>query len=79
MGKSKSSVDPPPGLYRDEPDPAHRSSMSSSVLLSDIEYPEEETPLTETPSTEGFPEDELPAYSDVPARPGTSLPTDAIS
>jgi hypothetical protein len=61
MGNPKSTAKPPPpAIYRDEPGHAETASMSSAVLLSDIEYPEEETPLTEE-----FPEDELPAYSDV--------------
>lgn len=74
MGKPKSNADPPPVVYRDESGRAGTASMSSAVLLSDIEYPEEETPLIE-----GYPEDELPAYSDVPQQPHTSSPRDPIS
>jgi hypothetical protein len=48
--------------------------MSAAMLLSDIEYPEEETPLTE-----GFPEDELPAYSDVAQQPQMPPHRDRIS
>jgi len=74
MGKSKSNVKPPPVVYRDEPDRADTPSMSSAVLMSDIEYPEEETPLTE-----GFPEDELPAYSDIAQQPQAAPHGDPIS
>jgi hypothetical protein len=74
MGNPKSTAKPPAaGVYRDEPDHAETASMSSAVLLSDIEYPEEHTPLTE-----GFPEDELPAYSDV-VQPPRAPQTDPIS
>jgi hypothetical protein len=74
MGNPKSNAKPPPVVYRDEPDRADTPSMSSAVLLSDIEYPEEETPLTE-----GFPDDELPAYSDVAQLPQISPHRDPIS
>ena len=74
MGNPKLKSKPPPVTYRDEPDHANTASMSSAVLLSDIEYPEEETPLSE-----GFPEDELPAYSDVAHQPETSPHSDPIS
>ncbi len=70
MGKPKSGVKPPPNAYsnyRDEPGRDDAAFTSSAVPMSDIEYPEEETPLTE-----GFPEDQLPAYSDVPALSVTS-------
>lgn len=60
MGKSKPLAKPPPALYRDVPDRDDTAATSSAVLLSDIEYPEEETPLRES-----YPEDELPPYSDV--------------
>jgi hypothetical protein len=74
MGNPKLNAKPPPVVYRDEPERADTGSMSSAVLLSDIEYPEEETPLTE-----GYPEDELPAYSDVARQPHTSSHRDPIS
>jgi hypothetical protein len=74
MGNPKSNAKPPPVVYRDEPSRANTASMSSAMLLSDIEYPEEETPLTE-----GFPEDELPPYSDVVQQPQTSSHGDPIS
>ena len=74
MGNPKSNTKPPPAVYRDEPDRAGTASMSSAMLLSDIEYPEEETPLTE-----GFPEDELPAYSDVARQPLPSPDGNPIS
>ncbi len=74
MGKPKSNAKPPPVVYRDEPRHASTASLSSAVLLSDIEYPEEETPLTD-----GFPEDELPAYSDVAHQSQMSPQRDSIS
>lgn len=74
MGNPKSKTKPPPAVYTDEPSRASTASMSSAVLLSDIEYPEEETPLTD-----GFPEEELPAYSDVAQLSQTSPPRDPIS
>jgi hypothetical protein len=74
MGNPKSKTKPPPAVYRDEPSRASTASMSSAVLLSDIEYPEEETPLTD-----GFPEEELPAYSDVAQQSQTFPPRDPIS
>ncbi|KAE8452285.1 hypothetical protein EG329_000985 [Mollisiaceae sp. DMI_Dod_QoI] len=52
MGSSKNSQ-PPPATYRDEPDYAETASMSSAVLLDDVES--------------AFPDEELPAYSDEPA------------
>jgi hypothetical protein len=33
------------------------------MYLNDIAYPEEETPLT--PSSSTFPDDDLPAYTDI--------------
>jgi hypothetical protein len=74
MGNPKSSAKPPSVHYRDEPERANTASMSAAMLLSDIEYPEEETPLTE-----GFPEDELPAYSDVAQQPQMPPHRDRIS
>lgn len=74
MGNPKLTARPPPVIYRDEPDRADTASTSSAVLLSDIEYPEEETPLRDT-----FPEDELPAYSDVARNPQVSPQRDPIS
>lgn len=74
MGNPKSNAKPPRFTDGDEPDRADTASMSSAVLLSDIEYPEEETPLTE-----GYPEDELPAYSDVPQQSQPSSHRDPIS
>ncbi len=43
MGKTY--VPPPPGVYRDDPDDA--ASMSSAVLLGDIDFPGEELPAYE--------------------------------
>jgi hypothetical protein len=74
MGNPKSNAKPPPAVYRDNPESTNTASMSSVVLLSDIEYPEEETPLTE-----GFPEDGPPAYNDVAQQPQASPHRDPIS
>lgn len=68
MGQSKPGVKPPPNTYTNYRDESDNATFTSSAMpMSDIEYPEEETPLTE-----GFPEDQLPAYSDVPALSVTS-------
>ncbi|KUJ08063.1 uncharacterized protein LY89DRAFT_659779 [Mollisia scopiformis] len=53
MGSSKLSQ--PPAAYRDDPDYAETASMSSAVLLDDVES--------------AFPEEELPAYTDEPSAP----------
>jgi hypothetical protein len=74
MGNLKPNAKPPPVIYRDAPGQGNTASMSSAVLLSDIEYPEEETPLTEE-----YPEDELPAYSDIPQHSQPSPHRDPIS
>lgn len=50
MGSGKAA---PPAAYRDEPDYAETASMSSAVLLDDVES--------------AFPDEELPAYSDEPS------------
>lgn len=58
MGSSKlTGNQPPQAPYRDEPsenDRAETASMASAVLLDNME---------------SYPEDELPAYSDVPGGP----------
>ena len=74
MGDPKSNAKAPPVIYRDMPDRADTASMSSAMLLSDIEYPEEETPLTA-----GYPEDELPPYSDVVQQPQSSVHRNPVS
>jgi hypothetical protein len=51
MGSSKATA-PPQQPYRDEPDYAETASMSSAVLLDDVE---------------SFPDEELPAYEDTPS------------
>jgi len=76
MGKSRAFASPPPAVYRDLPDRDDAVSASSAVLMSDIEYPVEETPLIEG-SSESFPQEQLPAYSDVATLPQTN--GDAIS
>lgn len=53
MGSSK--IAQPSPAYRDEPDYAETASMSSAVLLDDVES--------------AFPEEELPAYTDEPTAP----------
>jgi hypothetical protein len=53
MGSSKTTQPSP--AYRDDPDYAETASMSSAVLLDDVES--------------AFPEEELPAYSDEPTAP----------
>ena len=54
MGSGKAvHQPPPPASYRDEPDYAETSSMSSAVLLDDVEA--------------AFPDEELPPYQDVPS------------
>ena len=78
MGKSHASANPPPAVYRDVPDRDEVVSTASAVLMSDIEYPIEETPLMQG-FPESFPQDELPAYSDVPNLPQPSFHGDAIS
>jgi hypothetical protein len=59
MGAS-SKIAPQPhvaGVYRDEPDRDDAASTSSAVLLDDVE---------------SYPEDELPAYTDLPESSSTS-------
>jgi len=52
MASKKAPYDAPPqGTYRDDPDHAETASMTSAVLLDDIE---------------AFPEEELPPYEDNP-------------
>jgi hypothetical protein len=52
MSSNKPTFDTPPqGSYRDDPDFAETASMSSAVLLDDIE---------------AFPDEELPPYEDNP-------------
>ncbi|KAH7403651.1 hypothetical protein BKA64DRAFT_457906 [Cadophora sp. MPI-SDFR-AT-0126] len=54
MGSGKAVYQPaPPQAYRDEPDHAETSSMSSAVLLDDVEA--------------AFPDEELPPYQDTPS------------
>jgi len=54
MGSGKAVYQPaPPQAYRDEPDHAETSSMSSAVLLDDVEA--------------AFPDEELPPYQDIPS------------
>jgi hypothetical protein len=68
MGSIKTNPIPPPGVYRDEPDHA---SMSTAMQLSDIAYEEEEeAPLTL--SSSNFPDDELPAYTDITHLPNAT-------
>jgi hypothetical protein len=64
MGAQKGLVAPQnqPGVYRDDPDRDDAASSSSAVLLEDIDYP---------------PDEELPAYSDEPLVPGSSITTAA--
>lgn len=45
--------------------------MSSAMHLNDIEYPEEDTPLT-TPGESPFTDDDLPAYTDLPQLPSSA-------
>lgn len=52
MGKP-SVTKPPPGVYRDDPDRDDAASVSSAVLLEDVEYNDED----------------LPSYSDLPHLP----------
>jgi hypothetical protein len=52
MGYSKGAAQPPPAVYRDEPDYAETASMASAVLLDDVDFPDEE----------------LPAYEDAPSQ-----------
>jgi len=61
MGKT-TAHNPGPPAYRDEPDHAETASMSSAVLLDDVE---------------SFPDEELPAYTDIPSAstPSASLST----
>jgi len=52
MGNPKADTKKaPPGVYRDDPDRDDAASISSAVLLGDMDYPEEEPP----------------SYSDIPA------------
>jgi hypothetical protein len=67
MGGQRLYTTPSAGGYKDPPYRDDTASLSSAVQLSDIEYPEEVTPLSE-----GFPEDELPAYTDIPNLPQSS-------
>lgn len=54
MGSGKAlHQSPPPTSYRDELDYAETASMSSAVLLDDVEA--------------AFPDEELPPYQDIPA------------
>ncbi|PQE05485.1 ABC transporter protein [Rutstroemia sp. NJR-2017a BBW] len=57
MGKPKVAP-PPPSVYRDNPIMDDAASTSSAVLLDDID---------------GFPEEELPAYTDEPVASVTSM------
>jgi hypothetical protein len=57
MGKPKVAP-PPPSVYRDNPIIDDAASTSSAVLLDDID---------------GFPEEELPAYTDEPVASVTSM------
>ncbi len=81
MGNPRSTTKPPPRLYRDrqDRDSNDTTSTSSVVHLSDIEYPVEETPLTEGFPEQSFPDDGLPAYSDVPNLPQSSSNETPIS
>lgn len=68
MGSSKAPAPPSqPGVYRDDPDRDDAASMSSAVLLGDID---------------GLPDEDLPAYSDsqpyTDATPTTSTRADSI-
>jgi len=70
MGISKGAPGPPPGTYKDDPeDRAETASMSSAMHLNDIEYPEEDTPLTTPFGGSAYSDDDLPAYTDVPQLP----------
>jgi hypothetical protein len=69
MGNVKVNPISPPGIYRDEPDHAGTSSMSSAMHLNDIAY-EEEAPLTL--SSSNFPDDDLPAYTDITHLPSAT-------
>ena len=51
MGKT-TTHNPGPPAYRDEPDHAETASMSSAVLLDDVD---------------SFPDEDLPAYTDLPS------------
>ncbi len=57
MGKPTPTEQPVP--YRDEPDYAETASMSSAVLLDDVEY---------------FPDEELPSYEDTPSLGSATAP-----
>ena len=61
MGSSKLAVQPhQAGVYRDDPESDNRAetaSMASAVLLEDIE---------------AYPDNELPAYTDIPDGPSSS-------
>lgn len=51
MGHSKGAAQPPPAVYRDDPDYAETASMASAVLLDEVDFPDEELPSYEdTPS-----------------------------
>lgn len=72
MGISKGAPGPPPGVYKDNPgDRAETASMASAMHLNDIEYPEEDTPLT-TPGGSTYSDDDLPAYTDLPQLPASA-------
>lgn len=51
-GASKKTAADPPSIYRDAPDYAETASMSSAVLLDEVE---------------SFPDEDLPAYEDAPS------------
>ncbi|KAH8652715.1 hypothetical protein BGZ60DRAFT_387661 [Tricladium varicosporioides] len=53
-----------PGVYRDEPDRDDAASMSSAVLLGDID---------------SFPDEELPAYEDHPSSSSSAVPRPVAS
>lgn len=55
----KTAADPPPSIYRDAPDYAETASMSSAVLLDEVE---------------SFPDEDLPAYEDTPSSSGLLAP-----
>ena len=63
MGK-RAPAQPPPRVYRDEPERDDAASTSSAVALGDVDFHDDDS---------NYPDAELPAYEDVP--PSSSAST----